>query len=411
MKINWRRQTVPIILFLLLFALGACNMPGSTAPTQDTDLLYTVAAQTVEAQMTQAAGEQPDSPPPADPAQPEEQQPEPVEPAAPTATNTPQQPTNTTEPPPATPTPSLTPTVTPCDQLSFVKDVTVPDETEFTPGEVFSKTWRLKNTGSCTWTSGYSLVFDSGDAMGASASQQLTTGTVAPGQEIDVTVDLEAPDEPGTYQGNFKLRNPGGVIFGWGEDSKSFWVKIVVPDVTGVMFDFLARADEAEWGSGAGAVDFAGPGTTTIAYGGPDDDANGFVLIKEGVKLENGSTSAKILETHPKWEDDGYIVGWYPEYTVGAGDRIQGRLGFIAKADETCGVGDATFEIHYTLEDDLGTRERLGKWDETCDGALTRIDVDLSDLKGEKVRFFLVVHANGSSSQDWAIWYSLGVMR
>ena len=110
--------------------------------------------------------------------------------------------------------------------MTFVKDVNIPDDTEYDGGEDFTKTWRLKNTGSCTWTSGYSLVFDSGDAMGAPASTQLTTGTVAPGQEIDVSIDLTAPDDPGTYKGNFKLRNPGGVIFGWGEESKSFWVQI-----------------------------------------------------------------------------------------------------------------------------------------------------------------------------------------
>ena len=118
-----------------------------------------------------------------------------------------------------------------------------------------------------------------------------------------------------------------------------------------------------------------------------------------------------ILETHPKWEDDGYIVGRYPEYKVGAGDHITARIGFIAKADGTCGVGDVTFEIHYTEGNDVGTRERLGTWDKACDGTLKQIDVDLTFLKGKTVRFYLVVLANGSSGQDWAIWNSLGVIR
>ena len=390
-------------LVLTALALGACNMPrAASSEQQDPDLLYTIAAQTVEAQMTQAAAqEQPDAQPP---------QPPPAELPSSTPTDT-QQPPPPAEPPSATPTPSPTITVIPCDQMSFVKDVNVPDDTEFAPGETFTKTWRLKNTGSCTWNSGYSLVFESGDAMGAPASVQLTTSTIVPEQEVDITVELTAPDEPGTYQGYFKLRNPGGVVFGWGDESKNFWVKIVVPDTTGVMFDFLARADDADWGSGIEPVDFAGPGDTVLTYGGSDDDHDGFVLIKEGVKLENGSTSAKILETHPKWEDDGYILGRYPEYTVGAGDHIQGRLGFIALADGSCGVGDVIFEIHYTEGDDLGTRERLGQWGKTCDGTLTQIDVDLDDIKGETVRFYLLVLANGEAAQDWAIWSSLGVMR
>jgi hypothetical protein len=70
-----------------------------------------------------------------------------------------------------------------------------------------------------------------------------------------------------------------------------------------------------------------------------------------------------------------------------------------------------TFEIHYTLDDDLGTRTRLGKWSKTCDGHLQSIDIDLADLKGKKINFYLVVLADGPADHDWAIWSSLGVMR
>jgi hypothetical protein len=408
-----RLQNLLVTLILTALALGACNMPRASTPEpQDPDLLYTIAAQTVEAQLTQAAAQQqPDAQPPQPSTNPDEgQQPPLAEQPSHTSTET-QQPPPPAEPSSATPTPSPTLTVIPCDQMSFVKDINVPDNTEFTPGEKFTKTWRLKNTGSCTWNSGYSLVFESGDGMGAPASVQLTTSTVAPEQEVDISVELTAPDEPGTYQGFFKLRNPGGVIFGWGAESKNFWVKIVVPDLSGVMFDFLARADEADWGSGIEPIDFVGPGDIELPYGGPDTDADGFALIQENVTLENGSTSAKILETHPKWEDDGYIIGRYPEYIVGAGDHLKGRLGFIALADGSCGVGDVIFEVYYTEGSDQDTRTRLGQWNETCDGTLRPIDVDLAALKGKTVRFYLLVLANGSASQDWAIWSSLGVMR
>ena len=290
-------------------------------------------------------------------------------------------------------------------------DVTIEDGTEIPAGEPFEKIWRLKNAGSCTWTSGYSLVFENGDQMSAPDSQQLTTGTVAPGQEIDVAVDLIAPDDPGEYRGNFKLRNPGGTIFGWGSQEKPFWVEIIVPDIRGVMLDFLANAKNAEWGSGVEPVDFAGPGHVDIAFGGPDTDANGFAMIKDQVPLETGKTSSKILVTHPKWENNGYIVGKYPAYTVGTGDYIKAQLGFIALPDGSCGVGEVTFEIHYIQDDDLGTRERLGKWSKSCDGQLRSIELDLADLKGKTVHFYLVVTTDGPSDQDWAIWSSLGVMR
>ncbi|HHS97476.1 MAG TPA: hypothetical protein ENK08_06195, partial [Chloroflexi bacterium] len=85
-----------------------------------------------------------------------------------------------------TPTPSgeaaggVTPTPTPAPDITtqggctlnaaFVADVTVPDNTEFPSGTAFTKTWRLRNTGTCTWEAGTLLVFVSGDAMGGPAS-------------------------------------------------------------------------------------------------------------------------------------------------------------------------------------------------------------------------------------------------
>jgi hypothetical protein len=389
----------------LIFLLGACNMPSSKAPTQDEPgLIHTIAAQTVEAQMTQSASgnETATTQPTQDPGQG-------VPTQTPIPSNTPF-PTNT-PPPPPTNTPFPTATQIPCDHITWGKDVTIPDNTKLVPGEVFTKTWRLKNTGACTWNSGYSLVFESGAAMGAPASQQLTTGTVAPGQEIDISVILTAPDDAGTYQGFFKLRNPNGTVFGLGNDSKPFWVKIVVPELSGVMFDFIAQADDAVWGSGVTPINFAGPGHIVLTYGGPDSDANGFAMIKNNVKLEDGSASGVILETHPKWENDGYIIGKYPAYKVGAGDRLQGRIGFIAFEDGTCGAGNAIFQIRYTVGDDLGTMTTLGEWNETCNGQMRKLDLDLTALKGKTVRFYLIVLANGAADQDWAAWASLGVFR
>ncbi len=140
------------------------------------------------------------------------------------------QPTATTQNSGSPPT-VIPPTATtvPCDKVKFVKDVTVPDDTKMNPSSAFTKTWRLQNVGSCTWTSGYKMVFDHGDGMGGPKEVQLTSGTVAPGQTIDVSVNLSAPAQPGTYQGFWKLRNASGVLFGWGNQANSaFWVKIKV---------------------------------------------------------------------------------------------------------------------------------------------------------------------------------------
>lgn len=211
------RPSVMIFGLLCLLTISACNRPARSTPTAQSgaDLVYTAAAQTVEAQLTRAAAGQ-----------------------SPTATPVPPIPSETPAPttaPPATPAPTQpqdqTPTATevPCDRAAFVEDVTIPDGTVIQPGATFEKTWRLRNTGSCTWDANYSLIFVNGDAMGGPAAAPLTKGTVAPGGEVDITVELTAPTEPGTYRGNWRLRNAAGENFGIGPNGdKLFWVEIEV---------------------------------------------------------------------------------------------------------------------------------------------------------------------------------------
>src|SRR5512147_2949619 len=79
-----------------------------------------------------------------------------------------------------------------CDQAQFVSDVTVPDGSSFAPGAAFTKTWRLKNIGTCTWTTSYTLVWAGGDQMGGPTSIVLSA-QVAPSQTVDLSVNLTAP--------------------------------------------------------------------------------------------------------------------------------------------------------------------------------------------------------------------------
>jgi hypothetical protein len=131
-----------------------------------------------------------------------------------------------------TASPTITFTVTGpqelCNIATFIGDITVPDGTDFHPGESFIKTWRLKNVGSCTWSTDYEVVFVDGNHMGGPADVNLLS-TVAPGQTVDVSVPLVAPGAAGTYLGNWKLRDKDGVLFGL-TTGKPFYVEIdVVP--------------------------------------------------------------------------------------------------------------------------------------------------------------------------------------
>jgi hypothetical protein len=98
------------------------------------------------------------------------------------------------------------------DNAAFVGDVTVPDNSVFNPGDRFDKTWRIRNSGTCTWGAGYRLIFVSGNIMGA----QSTAGVALtdPGSSADLTVAMTAPAGPGIYSGTWQLTNAGGQRFG-----------------------------------------------------------------------------------------------------------------------------------------------------------------------------------------------------
>lgn len=204
---NQRRPSIFIGLTMLLLLALACNLPGAGSVGAETAV-----AQTVEAELTKGAA------------------------TAGTATETLAvsetasfTPTSTETPvPTVTNTPLLTFTNTPipCNQAAFVADVTIPDDSQIVVNSNFTKTWRLQNTGSCTWTSGYKVIFDSGDQMGAPAETQLTAGSVAPGGTVDVSVNMKAPASAGTYQGNYRIKSGDNVVFGVGAGNVAFYVRI-----------------------------------------------------------------------------------------------------------------------------------------------------------------------------------------
>jgi hypothetical protein len=122
----------------------------------------------------------------------------------------------------ASPTGNLTPAPSPVaggtDKAEFVTDVTVPDGSVFGPGETFTKTWQLKNTGTATWTPAYTLVFMSGNQMGNTVSAPLPKN-VAPGETVDASVSLTAPTQAGNYFGFWILRNASQKNFGVGPNN------------------------------------------------------------------------------------------------------------------------------------------------------------------------------------------------
>ena len=156
-------------------------------------------------------------------------------------------PTNTVEPSatiyftetPSVPTFTVTPfpTATPkpgevieegCNEALFMTDVTIPDKTEINADHKFVKTWRLYNSGTCTWTTKYSLYFVSGRQMNGPDKVNAFPVPVEPGEVIDISVSLRAPDVTGVIRGYWALKDQYGNPFGVGPTADPFYVEIKV---------------------------------------------------------------------------------------------------------------------------------------------------------------------------------------
>ena len=185
-----KRSSVFFILSLLILFVFACTLPSGEPERSDPNIVFTAAAETVSAQLTEVALNRIETQTPQSQS------------SAPTAVAS-FTPLSST---------SVPATEDNCDKADFVTDVTVSDGTAFSPGETFTKTWRVENIGTCTWTTGYALVFENGAQMGGVSSQALT-GNVAPGETVDISIDLAAPSTDGNYTGNWQIRNSSNVLF------------------------------------------------------------------------------------------------------------------------------------------------------------------------------------------------------
>lgn len=283
-----------------------------------------------------------------------------------------------------------------CDWAQFIADVTIPDGTVMAPGTTFTKTWRLKNIGTCTWGSGYRLAFSNGSQMGAPAEVNLPY-SVAPGQVVDVSVTMTAPSTPGTYRGYWLLKNAAGALFGLGSTAnKPFWVEIVVQSGQNTVFDFYAQAPNASWGNAS----------QSLPYPGQEGSAKGYVVPKTNPTLENGApASGNALLMVPQQVYNGVIYGVFPAFTVQSGDEFRATIG--------CAQGASDCYARFTLQylDSNNALYTLWSFDERYDGLIYSARVPLNAIAGKTVRFVLKIRAAGSASGDQAFWVNPVIVR
>ena len=367
-----KEKLIILMIAGVVFVLFGCNLPGQTLPAvADENELMTRAAETLEVYLTEtrdAAGKT----------------------EVPGTTGTPLFPTATlTDIPTATNT--LVPTVAICDWAQYIADVTVPDGTVFTPGAEFVKTWRLRNIGVCTWTTEYELSFVEGNGMNSEATVPIAI-TVVPSATGDVSLNLRAPIDPGSYRGYWDLRNESGITFGIGPGANEpFWVDIEVMEPSNAKYDFAVNYCLADWESDS-KNDLPCPGVKT--------SNKGFVLMLTDPDLENRQENEPAIWAHPNNDSDGWISGKYPAIKIKNGDHFKSWVGCL---DDSNGC-NVTFKLEYQI--DGGVVQSLGEWDEVYDEDVTKLDIDLSALVGEKVNFILSVDVNGGKPANAnAFWF------
>jgi hypothetical protein len=199
----------------------------------------------------------------------------------------------------------------------FIADVTIPDNTELEPGVGFAKTWRMSNSGTCAWDSGTVWAFESGDKM--DGPDAVDVPIAEPGATVDITVNLTAPDAPGTYAGSWRMRQPSDEVFG-----TQGIVRIVVIEPEATTTPTPTATIEPS----------AGP--TIVSFRSKVDEASPGDTISLTWDTEN-ATSASLYHLMPTgqlgtmWNVD--IRGTF-DYQINAAERNQTRFLLVVSDDE-----------------------------------------------------------------------------
>ena len=193
-----RGQILLLIGTVLMASCGAGTVEGTGTPTQSVSQIQTQAVGTFSSALTLTAMAVPSDTPTAT--------------TAPTiaalATSTAGTPLSATTPG----VPVTSGGAASCYALTFVRDVSIPDNTQMDPGETFTKTWQVLNSGSCEWKAGFRFQNTGGNAMGATAL--VLPSVVASGATFDLAVPMTAPSAAGTVRGNWRMSTDTGQFFG-----------------------------------------------------------------------------------------------------------------------------------------------------------------------------------------------------
>jgi hypothetical protein len=305
-----------VILFIPLIILGCGSQPPASATTNP-DLIYTAAAQTADARLTQIF----QSTPSATPVPPSPTIDFVQTMAAETASALLTQAATMTPSPQATTATSQVPPGSGGDRAVFVADVTIPDGSVLAPKAAFTKTWKLQNAGTTTWTTSYSLEFISGEQMGKVTSVNLPQ-SVPPGAQIEVSVEMAAPANPGNYQSYWKMKNASGQFF---NDSVYVLIKV-------------SSAGTAQ------PTSTSGPGATATFTSTPGNPVSALSMT-----VDQGTYSGQCPHTFNFTASFNLSQGATLTYSVEAGSDTPG-FQFTLPGPVTGTYGPGTYALPFSME-------------------------------------------------------------
>jgi hypothetical protein len=452
-----RRQRLVVLFLMALFVALGCGTALLASPAQNIPV-NTIAAMTWSVMQTSSYLSATPTKTPLPPTDTPTATETPTITSTPTATRTPI-PTLTLQPTFTPVTPSTTPTITllptysygsgssgssgtsgtggsggnyqnaPCNAAALITDVTIPDGVVMPPSKEFVKTWRIQNTGSCTWDDDYAFVFIAGDRM---YGEGVRFTKVLPGQIIDVPIVMITPDISGNYIGYWVL-SVDNFEFGYGKNDKPFTVAVkVMSSPQGTIFSFTNGACTALWKN-----------STKKALPCPGKVGNpaGFVTMTSNPELENSVSYPSGLWTHPQFgyggggracnygekpmfqfdppmvyvpnercttytnsspltPQQGVIFGTFPAILIRSGDRLQiDAIGCKYDFPEC----DVKFEVYYQVNGGKASQllEEYQKYDGTI---LTGVDLNLSAFANDYLTFTFYVTGLAKTSQNAAMW-------
>jgi hypothetical protein len=176
-------------------------------------------------------------------------------------------------------------------------------------------------------------------------------------------------------------------INAYGPVSQTVSVLVMGSGGTHVAYDFVEKAPTAYWWT------IISSSVVALPFPGATSD-KGYANYQYNIKLNDGNTYTRILQTHPQWVNNGFISGQYSGVYVPPGAKLRIKVGLISGA----AAGNVEFYIGK-----LGAVATISTVVAYADGVKV-VEADLSAYAGQTIDFLLGANANGSSAQDWAAW-------